>query len=312
MKTTLALAALFAVASSSIACTSPTEREDVDTDSALSALRTPTGTFSAETAGKAFGGYRGQKANASKVSAPGVSGSGTSATQSIRLLDRATSSQACRQGQACACPTGGSMSYAGTSSGDGLLVRVTFDACVFEDGFGFDGKAVLLASKKSLLGVSAEAAPAKAPAASSTDGDAAGLGEGGGLTEAAPVEPGGGSSNVIGGYAALLVAAKGTATTGNLSLPLELALVTEAHYAFLAVKVADGTIVIGVSDDGRAIVRSKHGTWKCTSSSSRWSCTSERGETMDVAEEAEEEGAAFGSEGAGASAPTGGSDDAEL
>jgi hypothetical protein len=62
--------------------------------------------------------------------------------------------------------------------------------------------------------------------------------------------------------------------------------VTEAQYAFLAVKVADGTIVIGVSDDGRAVVRSKEGTWTCQSASDGWSCKSDSGEALTVAEEA--------------------------
>jgi hypothetical protein len=304
VKTTLALAALVALASTSIACSAPTAKEDVDTGSALSALRSPTGSFSAQTAGKAFGGYRGQKANASKVSAPSPSGSGTSGTQSIRLLDRATTSAACGQGQACACPNGGSMSYAGESSPDGQLVKVTFDACVFEDGFGFDGKAVLLASTKALLGIANEASSPKAPSAPTGDAAGAEPAPSGGLVEADASEASEASEASAGGYVSLLLAAKGTATQGTKTLPLELALVTEAHYAFLAVKVPDGTIVIGVSDDGRAVVKSKEGTWSCRSSASGWACTSEAGESMNVVEEEESESSA--SEGEGAAASGGG------
>lgn len=298
MKTTLALAAAVALASSSIACSSPAEKEDVDTGSALSALRSPTGSFSKESAGKAFGGYRGQKANASKVSAPGVSGSGSSSAQSIRLLDRGTSSSECGQGQACACPNGGSMSYSGESTSEGQLVKVTFDACVFEDGFGFDGKAVLLASTKSLLGVSEQPPPSSASGGLGT----ADFGQGGGLTEADASESGAGAGGG-GSYAALLIAAKGTASQGSQTLPLEFALLTEAHYAFLAVKVPDGSIVIGVSDDGRAIVKSKEGTWSCQSSAAGWSCKSDKGESLTVVEEAPSDDSAPSSNEPSESAP---------
>ena len=278
MKTaTTALVALVVLGSFSIGCSSTTTKgEEVDTGTALSSLRSPTGSFSKASGAGAFAGYRSKRADSATVSAPGVtpSGGGTSSTSSIRLLDRAANSQACSQGQACACPNGGSMSYSAQSSAEGQLVRVKFEACGFEDGLGFDGDAILLASTKSLLGIVAAPAPAKtggsAPPSSST---------GGGVKEA----PSGasGSSNVV----SVLLAARGTATDGTRKLPLEFALLTEAHYAFLAVSVPDGNIVIGVSDDGNAIVRSKEGTWRCQNGARGWACTSEQGERLELAEQ---------------------------
>ncbi|MEA2747770.1 MAG: hypothetical protein QOI41_1913, partial [Myxococcales bacterium] len=66
---TTALVALVAIASSTVACSSSSGNTDeVDTSTALSSLRTPTGSFSEESAGKAFGGYRAGRANSSRVS----------------------------------------------------------------------------------------------------------------------------------------------------------------------------------------------------------------------------------------------------
>lgn len=301
MKTALALVAVVALATTSIACSSPTQGnpQDVDTGSALSALQSPTGSFSAETAGKAFGGYRGARADSSKIStrSTGSSGAGNVKTGSrtIKLLDRAASSEACGQGQACACPNGGSMSFSAESSAEGQLVRITFDSCGFEDGFGFDGKAILLASTKSLLGLSGEkASTSKKPSsgAPSDSSDSSDYGDSSdGLQEADDSSLGGSASGTGSQYAALLLAAKGTASKGGQKLPLEFALLTEAQYSFLAVSVPDGKIVIGVSDDGRAIVKSKEGTWNCHSSSKGWSCTSDKGKSMDVTEEVATEGA---------------------
>jgi hypothetical protein len=274
---TTALVAIVALATSSIACSSSSDKtEDVDTGSALSALRAPTGSFSEKTAGKAFGGYRSDRANSSKVAPPGVAGAGGTRTQSIRLLDKA--SAACGQGQSCACPNGGSLSYTGASSADGQVVKVTFDECKFEDGWGFDGKAVALASKKSLLAIASD-------------------------------EP---ATDLGNGVVALLLAMKGTATNGARKLPLELALVTEGHYAFLAIAVPDGKIVIGVSDDGRAIVKSKEGTWTCNNASSGWSCTSDSGKSMTVTEEAPSESESEGAGSDGATEPPSASTDGPL
>ena len=294
MKTAItALVAVVALATSSIACSSPSSgnQDDVDTGSALSALKSPTGSFSEQTAGKAFGGYRGARQDSSKISTPGASsgaGGVKTGSSTIKLLDAATSSAACGQGQSCACPSGGSMSYRAESSADGDLVKVSFTACGFEDGYAFDGKAILLASKKSLLGLSSEKAappiPKKPSSPASPDdgfGGDTGSGSDTGLQEAEEPQTGG-----SGQYVALLLAAKGTVSNGSQKLALEFALLTEAHYAFLAVSVPDGKIVIGVSDDGRAIVKSKEGTWNCNTSSGGWSCTSDTGKKMDVKEEA--------------------------
>ena len=289
----VALVAILALGSFSFACSSPSNKEEVDTGTALAQLRTPTGSFSKANGASVFAGYRSKRAESSKVSTPTPSG-GTSSTSSIRLMDKATSSPACAQGQACACPNGGTMSYRTQSSAEGQELRVTFDACGFEDGFGFAGEALLLASPKSLLGLPADSA---APPSTSTDGSKAGAS--GGLKDAPPAPSAGSksSTNVV----SWLLAAKGTATEGTRKLPFELALVTEAHYVFLAVSVPDGNIVIGVSDRGTAIIRSKEGNWNCTNASRGWTCTSENGEALDVADEVASEGS---TSGGGATTPS--------
>ena len=280
----VAFVVLGSLATSSIGCSassSSSSKSDVDTGSALSQLQNPTGSFSQENAGTAFGNYRSKRADSAQVTAPGAS-SGTSNTASIRLLDKATASgSSCQQGEACACPNGGSLTYSGSNTADGQLVKVSFDSCGFEDGFGFDGKAALLLSNKSLLGLadsssSAAATPPRAPAGSADNT--------GGVQDAPSAAPDTGSATSS--AVAVLLAAKGTASYGAKKLALEFALVTESHYAFLAVKVSDGAIVIGVSDSGEAIVKSREGTWKCHSGTGGWSCTSDSGKTMTVAEQA--------------------------
>jgi hypothetical protein len=277
-----ALVAIVALASSAVACSSSSGNTDeVDTGSALSSLRTPTGSFSEQTAGKAFGNYRSGRANSARISTPGASvGSASAGTKmaSIRLLDKASVS--CGGGQACACPNGGSLTYAAESNPDGAAIKVSFDACGFEDGWGFDGKAVLLASKKSLLGTPVAPAAAKGatdPAVASPD-----TGTGTGAV----------GSSFGSEYVSILLAAKGTISNGANRLELELALVAEAHYAFLAVDVADGKVVVGISDDGRALIKSKEGTWTCNTTGSGWTCTSDSGKSMTVTEEVASDSAA--------------------
>ena len=253
---------------------------EVDTGSALSSLRSPTGSFSKASGAGAFAGYRSKRAESSKVSTPASTpaGGGTSSTSSIRLLDKAATSQACSQGQACACPGGGSMSYGAESSSEGQLVRVKFDSCGFEDGLGFDGDAILLVSTKSLLGLDDETTAKAGPSAPSSSGGPS-TGASGGLKEAQPAPSSATEAKAV------LLAAKGTVTDGTSRMPLAFAIVTEAHYVFIAVSVPDGNIVIGVSDNGNAIVRSKEGTWRCTSGSRGLVCTSDQGESLDVAED---------------------------
>jgi len=280
MKTTIALVALVALASSAVACSSSNgNSNDIDTGTALSSLRTPTGSFSEATAGKAFGSYRSNRANSSKISTPGATVGSDSAgtrTASIRLLDNAAAS--CGGGQACACPNGGSLTYGAEKTADTEAIKVSFDGCGFEDGWAFDGKAVLLASKKSLLGglVPASSVPASGAASGSDTGAGSAIGSAGAAF---------GSE-----YVAILLAAKGTVSKGVNRLELDLALVAEAHYAFLAVEVGDGKVVVGVSDDGHAIVKSKEGTWTCNTVSNTtgngWTCTSDSGKTITATEEA--------------------------
>lgn len=294
MKTTLpALVAVVALASSAVACSAEEATNEVDSNSAISALRSPTGTLTRESAGKAFGGYRQQRAESSKVSAPAKNGGGLG-VESIKVLDQASSNAGQGQGGSQACPAGGTMSYQAEQSADGALVKVKATACAFEDGFSFDGNMILLASKKSILGLSAEESspPAKSGSSSSTgsapsdDGDYDGAGygdsmDGSGVSNSE-------SNGMGGGVVALLIAAKGTASYGAKKSPLEFALLTEGQYAFLAVSVADGSIIIGMRDDGKAVVRTKNGTWNCSESGSRWSCTSDKGEKLDATEEAGE------------------------
>ena len=278
--TASALVALLALGSLSAGCSaSPSTGKkgggNVSTGSAISALRSPTGTFSKATASSAFAGYRSKRADSQRVSAPvpnAPSGAGggasTASIRTVRLLDQATSGGACAQGDECACPSGGSMSYESEQTSDGQLVQVTFDACGFDDGTKFDGEAVLLASTKSLLGAAADA-PAAAPPSS-----------GGGLEEAS--DQGAATSGEV---VALLLAAQGTATVGAQTEEIEFALLTEEHYAFLAVTVPDGSLVIGVGDDGNAVIHAKDATWKCKSAAAGWACTSESGESMEVADD---------------------------
>jgi hypothetical protein len=308
---TTALVALVALGSFSTACSSSSKQEQLETGTALSALRSPTGSFSKETGASAFAGYRSKRVESSKVATPasGAPGGDTSNTRSIRLLDRAASSS-CTEGQACACPSGGTMSYRAQSSDEGQLLRVSFEACGFEDGYGFDGDAILLASTKSLLGIS-EDAPAK-PASPPKETEDPKAGEGGGLVEAPAAPSGGtsGSSKVV----SALFAAKGTMTDGARKLPLEFALLTEAHYVFLAVSVPDGNIVIGISDQGYAMVRSKEGTWKCkTGGASRgWTCTSDHGESLELEDDGATAGEGSATPGpAPAPAPSAPSDESE-
>jgi hypothetical protein len=276
--TASALVALVALGSLSMGCSaSPSNGKKgsgagPSTSSAVSALRTPTGTFSKATAASAFAGYRAKRADSDHVSAPAPGGGGggasTASIRTVRLLDRATSSGGCAEGESCACPNGGTMEYASESSADGQLVEVSFDACGFEDGTSFDGEAVVLASTKSLLGDAASAPAAEPPAS----------GDGSGLKEAS--DPGAGAQGEV---VALLLAAKGTMTDGGRHEPLEFALLTEAHYAYLAVNVADGSVVIGLGEDGTAVVHAKDATWTCKSGSAGYACTSEKGESLEVA-----------------------------
>ena len=200
----------------------------------------------------------------------GGGSAGGASIRTVRLLDKATSSGACSASQDCACPTGGTMSYQSEQSPDGQLVNVHFSACGFEDGMKFDGDAVLLASTKSILGAAATPSKQKDAPAPSEDGS--------GLKEA-PTDAS--DSSIV----ALLLAASGTASQGGQSEQLEFALLTEASYAFLAVTVADGTVVIGVGEDGNAVVHSKDGTYSCKSAGQGYVCTSEQGESVDVAYE---------------------------
>ncbi|HSO40277.1 MAG TPA: hypothetical protein VLT33_47455 [Labilithrix sp.] len=296
--TASALVALVALGSLSMGCSaSPSTGKggggNVNTGTAISGLRSPTGTFSKASASSAFAGYRSKRADSQHVSAPVPNGGGagggasTASIRTVRLLDQATSGGACAQGQDCACPTGGTMAYESEQTSDGQLVSVRFDACGFEDGTKFDGDAIVLASTKSLLGAASDA-PAKeaSPPAS---------GDGSGLKEAS--DPGAGAS---GGIVALLLAAQGTATVGGQTEAIEFALLTEEHYAFLAVSVPDGSLVIGVGEDGNAVIHAKDATWKCKNASAGWSCTSESGESLEVADDG---GAASGEGSSPAPAP---------
>jgi len=281
--TTSALVAILALGSLSTGCSaSPSNGKgggNVNTGSAISGLRSPTGTFSKASASSAFAGYRSKRADSQHVSAPvpnAPSGAGggasTASIRTVRLLDKAASSEACSAGQDCACPTGGTMAYQAEQTSDGQLVQVTFDGCGFEDGMKFDGEAVLLASTKSLLGAASDA-PAK-------DASPPPSGDGSGLKEAS--DPGAAAS---GGIVSVLLAAQGTATQGGQTEAIDFALLTEEHYAFLAVTVADGSIVIGVGDDGNAVIHAKDATWKCKNAASGWACTSESGESLEVADD---------------------------
>ncbi|MBX3192861.1 MAG: hypothetical protein KF819_38105 [Labilithrix sp.] len=285
MKNAIIVAGTLALATASFACSSSDKAEPVDTNQALSALRSPTGSFSAKNGASIFSGYGTQRANSKKVSAPAPGGGSSTRPGSLRLLDRAADAQAaCSDGQSCSCPSGGSMTYAHESSADGQLLRIDFQQCGFGDGSAFDGNAILLVSTKSILGLGEqERAPSKPGGSRGSDDE---MGE----LEEAPETGAAGQ-----GYAAMLLAARGTVTESGQSSPIEFALLTEASYAFLAVTVDDGHVVIGMSDDGRAIIKAKDGTWHCNPSAKGYVCKSEGGEAVDVAASASaEEGSSSG------------------
>lgn len=299
MKTALtALALTVSLGAATMACSSSSSSERVDTQSALASLRSPTGTFSSQNGKAAFAGYSSKRADSSKVSTGSGGGSGTSRAQGLRILNQAAAGEAaCTDGQACACEKSGSMTYTHESSADGDLLRIAFDACVSEDGEGFDGEAVLLASKKPLLGVK-EGSKTSSPASTEGDADQPSAGDAAddGLSEAQPETEAGDDFALPEGVVSLMLAAKGTAIHSGGKTPLELAMVTEAGYVYLSVTVPDGNVVIGLAKDGSAVVKPKDQTWTCSPAGQSYTCQSGDGEKLeiDASEDAADDGASAG------------------
>jgi hypothetical protein len=249
-----ALALTFTLGASTLACSSESSGGRVDTGTALSSLRSPTGTFDKSNATSAFAGFRDQRERSSNVAGAQPAGRAQtgSSQQGLRILNTAASLEAnCSEGQTCACPGGGSASWSHESTAEGEVVRMSFGQCIFEDGDAFDGEAVVLASKEPLLGLEAEADGAF--------GDAAGA-----------------------GYASLLIAANGDMTHAGKTMALQFALLMEAGYMLLSVEVPDGSVVIGLAPSGKVIVMAKNETWTCAATAGAYACTSSSGEELDV------------------------------
>lgn len=244
----------FVVATGSLACSASSSSDrTVSTTSALSALRNPTGTFSKATGREAFASYDSKRSEGNRFSGSSATstGGGSTTAQSLRFLDTAEQLESrCSEGEACACPGGGSVRATHEATADGDEVQMSFDACVFEDGGAFDGQAMVLMSKKPLV----DYTPKSAASGDAFDGP----------------------------YQAMLVAAKGVATHDGAETPLELALLVQAGYAYVSVTVPDGNVVVGVTDDGKAIVKAKDATWTCSTSASSYSCESDSGETIEI------------------------------
>jgi hypothetical protein len=248
-----AVVLLAVVASPLMGCSS--ESHSVDADSALSAFKNPTGTFSKDTGSSAFSSYQSEHAQSDSVSRPSVGSgsSGQSNPQSVKVLAKTLDAKSqCTEGEKCACAGGGSAIYDQEPSKIGKAVRFQFDKCIGDDGAGFDGEALLLVTSQPIVDLAKDT-----PAASGASADAQNI----------------------------LFAAKGTATDGDKSLELEFALVEESGYTLLAVEVADGKIVVGLAPDGSAWVKAKQGTWTCKPNESKsYACTPVEGdgEAVDV------------------------------
>jgi hypothetical protein len=250
-----ALALTFTLGASTLACSSESSGGRVDTGTALSSLRSPTGTFDKSNATSAFAGFRDQRERSSNVAGAQPAGRAQtgSSQQGLRILNTAASLEAnCSEGQTCACPGSGSASWSHESTAEGEVVRMSFAQCVFEDGDAFDGEAVVLASKEPLLGLERETGGAF------------------------------GDTGDLGGYASLLIAANGDMTHQGKTMALQFALLMEAGYTLLSVEVPDGSVVIGIAPSGKVIVMAKNETWTCAATAGAYACTSSSGEQLDV------------------------------
>ncbi len=313
----LVVAAAFGVASA--ACSSaPAERTDAD--STLASFKNPTGSFSKETAGSAFSGYKSEQGESGKVQAPGVS-NGASSPQSMKLLARTLDAKSqCNEGQTCACPTSGSFVYGLEQSSSGQALRATFDKCIDESGSGFDGEVLFLATSKPLLGIALKAPAksklvgpggAKQPTTPAPSTGSSGGSDSGGLKEANP----GSSTTPTSGAENYLFVAKGTAIEARQSTPIEFAIVSEAGYLVASVSVPDGNVVVGMAPDQTIFVQAKQGSWVCTPSASRYTCKGDgQVEDLDLDEgpstvASNDAPSAGSSSGGNAGSPSGGSAD---
>ncbi len=256
------------------------EQGTVSTDQALDAFQNPTGSFTKDNGNSAFSGYRSEKSESGKVATPGASSSSGTKTQSLRLLSHTLDAKSqCVEGASCACEKSGSFVYSIEQTKLGSGYHFEFDKCVNADGSGFDGKALLVATSQSILGIQDSGSQSAEPSQSSASDSTSDTGSSMGLEEADSSS----STPAADGSKNILFAAKGTASQGSQSLAVEFALVQEAGYTLLAIDVADGKIVIGVAANGNAFVKAKQGTWICKPGSAKgYTCKSTSG-AEDVA-----------------------------
>jgi hypothetical protein len=276
MKTSaMSLALVALVASVNAACADAVHDDDVD--SALEAFRHPTGTFSKENGSSAFSNYRSEQSESSKVNTPkSGESSGTSSSQSVRLLAKTVDSQAkCSEGQSCPCDAGGSFVYSQLQRSEGLALRFKFDDCLSADKTGFAGEAVLFMTDKALLGDDAARSSSSSSSSSSSG---------------APKKTGSlfGNSKPLAMPSTepknMFLAARGNAIEGSKRTPIEFALIKEGEFVLLAVEVPDGKIVIGIASDRSAFVKAKQGTFLCQPKGKEgYACKSTNGgEELDV------------------------------
>ncbi len=227
------------VVGSLVACTNPDDKPAKSAGAALDSIQNPTGTFDSSNAGSAFSRYGSDKNASSGLAGTGGGSGGSSSTQSLHILADQVQGSSCAEGASCACDAGGSFTYSRQSTDYGPAIQASFDKCVFNDGNGFSGDMLLLASDKPLL-----------------KSDAAGV-----------------ASDTATGKS-LLLAAEGTFTKGSDSVKADVVFLQERGVDYLAVEVSDGKIVIGVREsDGLAVVYAKGTTWVCKpDASSDYTC----------------------------------------
>jgi hypothetical protein len=178
----------------------------------------------------------------------------------MRLLAKTMDAKSqCVEGSPCACETSGSFTFQKEDTKVGVSARFTFESCVFADGNGFDGEALLVTSSSPIVGIAKKAAAAKSPATKTP------------TTAGAATQ----QDATTGQEPNLLLTAKGTASTSKGKMALEFSLAREDGYTLLSIEVPDGNVVVGASDGGDVFVKSKQGTWSCSPSAEGYACTSD-------------------------------------
>ena len=231
-------------------CAKPAGDASKSAGVAIDTIQTPTGTFEADNASGAFGGYDTNRNASSGFTNTGGGTGGSSSAQSLHVLSNTVQGSACREGATCACDGGGSYTYERQSTDYGPALQATFDDCILSSGTGFSGDMVLLASDKPLLKSD------QLLEDSTADGKSA------------------------------VLAAQGTFTVQSKTIDASVVLLSERGVDYLAVDVPDGRLVIGRrSSDGLAVVYAKDTTWVCKPDANvSYACEEQNsGKTMEVA-----------------------------